>query len=331
MQEHLSDLEGATGIKVQHKSRDGRVRGRSGGVAIAFDSASCNFKQRQLKHTHKEHEIVSAVGRIGVLPQRVDAFAIYVPSNIKVTQLEELREALATEVAAAQTTYRNPLVVVGGDFNRRDFGPTLAEVDDLELVVTGPTRGTGTIDLVYVNLPEAVKENLVLPPLWANGGADSDHRCVYLAAELKDERKFDWVVRMRRTRNQARETAFAKEMKERDWSSLTGDVDQMTATLEQVIAEVTNKHFPLARVRKRSNESPFITRHIRRLWKRKVRLYKRGAGVTGGVRLTGSCRTASRNPGKSSLRKCLMRATVAEASMQRQENLPVPQRFPSGV
>ena len=50
----------------------------------------------------------------------------------------------------------------------------------------------------------------------------------------------------------------------------------MAAKLEEVISNLTEKHFPLARVRKRSNEAPWITRNIRRLWKQKLRLYKKG-------------------------------------------------------
>ena len=59
--------------------------------------------------------MVCGVGRIGKIPRRIAAFVIYVPPNIKSKQLEELREALATEVAAVRAAYHNPLIVVGGD------------------------------------------------------------------------------------------------------------------------------------------------------------------------------------------------------------------------
>ena len=39
----LLDFEGATGIRIIHRSRDGRTRGRGGGVAIPFDTKSCNL------------------------------------------------------------------------------------------------------------------------------------------------------------------------------------------------------------------------------------------------------------------------------------------------
>ena len=50
----------------------------------------------------------------------------------------------------------------------------------------------------------------------------------------------------------------------------------MAARLRKVIGELTDRHFPLERVRKRSNESLWITRKFQRRWKRKVRLYKKG-------------------------------------------------------
>ena len=43
----------------------------------------------------------------------------------------------------------------------------------------------------------------------------------------------------------------------------------------QTIGTLTERHFPLVRVRKRSNESPWITRGIRRLWKKKIQIYKK--------------------------------------------------------
>ena len=66
-------------------------------------------------------------------------------------------------------------------------------------------------------------------------------------------------------------------MLNRDWGPLleAGDVDVMAGILEEAIGELTDRHFPLVRVRKRSNESPWITKRIRRMWKRKIRLYKK--------------------------------------------------------
>ena len=62
------------------------------------------------------------------------------------------------------------------------------------------------------------------------------------------------------------------------WQPMTGIALRQSvegSVLEEVTSALTEKHFPLVRVRKRSNEDPWITRSIRRLWKKKVRLYNR--------------------------------------------------------
>ena len=82
---------------------------------------------------------------------------------------------------------------------------------------------------------------------------------------------------MRRTRDANREASFASDMCQWDWTRLAAaqSVDDMASELERVVGELTDKHFPLARVRKRSNEAPWVTGKIRRLLKRKIRIYKK--------------------------------------------------------
>ena len=70
---------------------------------------------------------------------------------------------------------------------------------------------------------------------------------------------------MRRTRTREREEAFARELESHDWGDMGRDVNAMAAELSRVIADATEKHFPLARVRRRSNEDHWITKSIRRL------------------------------------------------------------------
>ena len=224
-----------------------------------------------------EHEVVCAVGSIAKLNRKIVVFVLYIPPNIKTSELATLSEALMQEIAAVRAAIRDPVIYVGSDFNRRDLGPDLELAGDLALIPTGLTRGDGTLDLIYTNAANATVETLVLPPLDDNRGGASDHKRVFLASKLGRERRFKWVVKMRRTRNLAREEAFASEMAGLGWDEL-GDcdsVEEMVDRLEKVTAALTEKHFPLVRVRKRSNEDPWITRSIRRLWKKKVRIYKK--------------------------------------------------------
>ena len=205
-------------------------------------------------------------------------FVVYIPPSYCNARVEALKQTLRDEVALVKATIKDPVVFVCGDFNRRDVGRELATVGDLMPLDAGPTRGDAELDLIYTNEKRAVKEVKVLPPLQSARGIDSDHRCVFAEIGFKKERNYSWVVKMRRLRTQAREEAFAKELAEWDWGALRGsdDVDSMAAELEKVLGTLTERHFPLMRVRRRSNEDPWITRAIRRLWKKKIRHYKKG-------------------------------------------------------
>ena len=277
LKEHLIDVEGSKGIRILQKSRDGRIKKRGGGVAIAFNTATCNFKQRHLSQACKNHEILCAVGKIGKIDKKVVVFTIYIPPNTRAVDARSLGEALASEVTAVKVAYRDPLVVIAGDFNHRDIVGSVDLAESIDLVRTGPTRGDNVIDMIYTNFANKITERLTLPPLQDRNGNYSDHRCVFVAATIQAERNFTWEVKMRRLRDERRERAFANDLEGWDWSTIEGaqGVDDKCEEFQSVVQQLTETHFPLVRVRKRSNESPWITRTIRRLWKKKIRIYKK--------------------------------------------------------
>ena len=102
----------------------------------------------------------------------------------------------------------------------------------------------------------------------------SDHNCVFVKRELPPTRNYTWVAKYRRKRTRASEEAFANSLREWGWNALRGatSVDNMADQLEHAI---TDHHFPLAMVRRRSNKDPWITRLIWRLWKKKKRINKK--------------------------------------------------------
>lgn len=234
-------------------------------MAVAFDLGSCNLKMRTLKHVPSRFEVMCVTGVVGKVSRKVVVFVIYIPPAIKAAELEVLREAVSTEISAARKSFKNPLILVTGDFNHRDLGDALSEVDEFAQIVKDPTRGRNTIDVIHTNAPRAHCETRVLPPLEAANGTPSDHRCVFTEASFPPVKGYHWITQMRRTRDAAREDAFAQELEGWDWGGLhaAGDVDEMAGTLEEVIGTLTDRRFPLVHVRKRSNESPWITKKVK--------------------------------------------------------------------
>ena len=277
LQSRLDDLEGEHGIRVVHKSRDGRLRRTAGGVAVAFRTGACNLRKRELKSIKQGQEILCVTGKVGKVPRKVAVFVVYVPPDMRAQGFRELCDTLVLELAAVKVALGNPIIYVTGDFTLWDVGPAVMLSAGLTQVVTAPTRGMNTLDLIYTNAKDECKEVLVLPPLDTSTGIRTDHRCVHIRSEFPPLRNFTWVAKLRRSRNRAAEEAFAADLEGWDWSKLSeaDSVDGMALELEKAIAELTDRHFPMVRVRRRSNEDPWITRHIRRLWKKKIRIYKK--------------------------------------------------------
>lgn len=105
--DHITEIEGRHGIKILHRSRDGRSRKRGGGVALAFNTASCNFKRRLLRSEARDYEIICATGKIGKIDRRFVVFTVYVPPDMRAAQFESLKEALSAEITAAKTRTRS--------------------------------------------------------------------------------------------------------------------------------------------------------------------------------------------------------------------------------
>ena len=229
LREHLADIEGAAGVRVLHHSRDGRAKTRGGGVAFAFNTATCNFKRRQLKQVPNRSEEICAVGRVGKIGRKLAVFVVYVPPSMRAAEFKELGEALAAEIAAIKISHKAPGVIVAGDFNHRDVLPFLNETEVMHTINTGPTRGNNTLDLLHTNINEYIVEGSVLPPLSTAGGLMSDHRCVFAVAKVPERRNFTWEFRYRRLRDKRREETFAEELAAVDWSPmrLSGDVNFM--------------------------------------------------------------------------------------------------------
>ena len=270
--ENITDIEGATGIRIIHKSRDGRRKGNSrGGVAFAVNTSTCNFKKKALMPNPDSYEILGLVGSIGKIPRRVVAFMIYIPQSTRASDLTKIRDALSEEIAAAKVSYKNPMILIGGDFNPRDISSYLGDTEPLAPIPTGPTRGDGVLDVVFTNFGEHVQESKVVPPLQAKNGTVSDHKCVYIRAVFPPVKQFEWVVKYTHRRSKKADEAFCREMASADWSSVREavGVNAKAEALEATIARLTSKHFPLIRTRRRSNEAPWITHRIRRMWKRK--------------------------------------------------------------
>ena len=268
----LRDLQGKSGLSIIHKSRDGRGPTRGGGMAIVFNSSSSNFKRRALGAAARGFEIVCLTGRVKKITRKVAIFTVYIPPRTSTAELATLEEVLSLEIDAVYASLGDPLVVVGGDLSNKKLGLDKGGTKALDRVITPPTRGSSVLDVIFNNFMGAVGNVEVLGPLQSSSGVFSDHKCVLVDASFPPTREFSWEVKWVRKKTKEGMRGFANNCKNWDWSALyaADDADTMVDEFEKAMSILADKHFPLTRIMKRSNEWPWITISIRQLWKKKL-------------------------------------------------------------
>ena len=267
----LSDIEQASGIRIVCRNR-GKL---GGGVAIAFNTSRCNLKKRTIK---SRFEMLCVTGKIAKIPRQFAIFVVYVPPSIKTQEFHNLTEDLAVAISEVKVSLSDPVVIVGGDFNKRNPSPAFESFGDLERIPSGATRGDAVLDIIYSN----VSSLLLSPnaeihvPLQTEDGNPSDHGCVMASLKFPAVRDFEWVRVVVRLRSDDRNESFRRDLQGVDWSSLEDlDADCAVREFERVIASLTDRHFPFKSFRRRSNEKPWITNAIRKKSRRKRRIFRK--------------------------------------------------------
>ena len=269
------DLEHGTGMRIIYKNRPKKTRTAravGGGVSIIFSKSSCSFRERKIAGS--KFEVVAAVGKKAGLNRQIVIFAFYLPPKMTVADLEELRQLLADQVLQLKKSYNDPLFFMGGDINRKDVAPAFENFDDITQMNYEPTRGAACLDVMFGNA--ANRRTSVWPPLATNDGIESDHRCVLLETTQRQEKNFTWEKKTARKFTSEACKAYGRKLRETDWSEVlgNGNVNDMVKKFETYTGKITDELFPLKTVRKRSNEPPWITDGIRRLARKKRRMYK---------------------------------------------------------
>ena len=272
----IIDLEYGTDLKIVYKNRPNNRAGRrkvGGGVSIIYKKSRCSFKERKIQGN--KFELVLAVGKIGTIARQVAIFCVYIEPRMKIAELAELGDLISREILQLKAK-GDPLILLGGDLNRRDLSNSLADFPDMKAINHEPTRGDACLDVLFSNLQELSPRNW--PPLETPDGIKSDHVCVVFKGHIKKERDFHWVRKRVRKFTQAAVEEYGRRLANAEWDRVVPphlEPDEMIERFQSWAAQTTDELFPWKTARCRSNEQPWITDGIRRLAKRKNRVYKR--------------------------------------------------------
>ena len=254
---------------------------KGGGVLIAIKNDHLSAPVPEL---HTNCEIVWA--KISLVGNKDMYLASYY--NPK-TSNEDSIEELGISLERARTT-KNAFIVVGGDFNlpgwnwltrtlkpestcqknHYKFGDILDD-NGLVQLVDEPTRGPNTLDLVITNNPSRFTRTKIIPGL-------SDHDIVFSEIDTKPisrkqiprkiplYRKANWETikkEMNDTHQKIKELAANGSSTEELWLIFKTNLNQ----------SVTN-HIP-HKMAKQKDSLPWLTPTVRKLIKRRDRLYKK--------------------------------------------------------
>ena len=252
------DLEHGTNMKIIYRNQSKKSNGRrkvGGGVSIIFNLASCSFRERKI--ARKNFELVAAVGRVGKMPRTVAVFCVYIEPSMKAADLEQLNSLLSEQILAVKAALDDPILMIGGDLNRRDLTPAFDDFDDIRRVNFDATRGDACLDVLYSNA--IFTDNAVWPLLENAAGIRSDHGCVIFQAAHPKIRDFSWTRINVRKHTERAVRAFGDELARIDWLALmpaNSTADHLVDIFEARMSEMTDRLFPIVSVRKRTNDKP---------------------------------------------------------------------------
>ena len=116
----MNDLENGNNLSMIHKSRkSNRGRNAGGGITIAFNKTKIKLQEYPIRKG--KAEIIAATGRVPNIPRKVVVFGIYIPPKNTAKQSKEALELLSDGILKAKSEYEDPIIIIGGDFNRREL------------------------------------------------------------------------------------------------------------------------------------------------------------------------------------------------------------------
>ena len=270
------DLEFGTNLKIIYKNRPlRRVTSRvvGGGVSIIYDKTRCSLRERKI--VGNKFELVAAVGKIGKIARPVAFFCAYLEPRMKKAEVDALNELVCHQILELKAA-KDHLIFLGGDLNKKNLSDAVRDFPDIQQINHDPTRGNSCLDIVFSNSSHATPSTW--PPLETPDGVKSDHLCVLLKCREQQPQTYKWIKKKVRKQTDKACAKFVEEVKSLDWMATFGDdddPDSLVEKYERTLGGIVDRLFPWVTVKQRSNEAPWVTQGMRRLGKKKRRVYKR--------------------------------------------------------
>ena len=142
LDQDLRDLEDGAGLCTLALNRPPNRHGVShGGVAIITRKNLGTFKRIEVNNPEC-YEVLPAVGTLRGTSRKVIVIAVYIPPNYTVARGNACMDFVENVVIDMKRKFRDPYIVLAGDFNQWAVQESLVDFPDITEVAVGPLGGT---------------------------------------------------------------------------------------------------------------------------------------------------------------------------------------------
>ena len=260
-----------------------------GGVAFIYRKTRGAFEEFQINNP-ANYEVLATVGRIKGIRNKFFLLTCYAPPNmgsLAANGLIEFLSDLVAEakrvlenpfivVAEAKRVLENPFIVVSGDFNQWPIQDVIEEHPDLREADHGPTRQGRSIDRSFINFRRAVKASGTSAPLETEEGVPSDHSVAFLEAAFpkKSEKKTTYSYRAFTPKGAE---LFGQRLADVDLNTVCecNTPDGSAESFQTIMDQLMSDCFVWRTTTRKQSEDPWIDDYLRKLWKRRRKVYDR--------------------------------------------------------
>ena len=280
LERDIQDLAKGAGLGMICRNRGPGVRGVShGGVAIVSNLSNCTLQKIDMPNPDN-FEVLVTLSNVTGYSRKLLTVGCYLPPNYPIPRGRAALDHIEDVVREIKRQYRDPFLIVAGDFNQWAIHDALQDFPDLREALVGPTRKDRCIDRIFTNFGWSITESGTVPPLEPEPGSQgsvSDHRVAFIRAELPRVRSFEWVSYQYRYFNPKAVERFGSWVVNHDWGDVIGasGSNSKAEIYQKQITTALETFFPLITVKKKSTDCPWINSRIRAMVKDRKGIYRR--------------------------------------------------------
>ena len=114
----IQELTNGAGLSMICHNRETNARGIAhGGVAVLASTSACSLKRLELPNPGN-FEVLVTLSTLPGYSRKLVTVACYLPPNYPVAKGKEALEHIEDVVRQIKSGYKDPFIVVGGDFNQ---------------------------------------------------------------------------------------------------------------------------------------------------------------------------------------------------------------------